>query len=94
LQDIIAILGMEELSEEDKLSVSRARRVQRFLSQPFHVAEQFRLKGVLVDIKDTIKGFNMIIDGELDHTESAFNLKGTIEEAIEAGEKCWQKPKK
>ena len=89
LQDIIAILGMEELSEEDKLSVSRARRVQRFLSQPFHVAEQFTgLKGVLVDIKDTIKGFNMIIDGELDHLpESAFNLKGTIEEAIEAGEK-------
>jgi F-type H+-transporting ATPase subunit beta len=62
------ILGMEELSEEDKLAVSRARRVQRFLSQPFHVAEQFTgLKGVLVDIKDTIKGFNMIIDGELDH---------------------------
>ena len=88
LQDIIAILGMEELSEEDKLAVSRARRVQRFLSQPFHVAEQFTgLKGVLVDIKDTIKGFNMIMDGELDHLpESAFNLKGTIEEAIEAGE--------
>ncbi|WP_348798134.1 F0F1 ATP synthase subunit beta [Flavobacterium adhaerens] len=89
LQDIIAILGMEELSEDDKLAVARARRVQRFLSQPFHVAEQFTgLKGVLVDIKDTIKGFNMIIDGELDHLpESAFNLKGTIEEAIEAGEK-------
>jgi len=89
LQDIIAILGMEELSEEDKLSVYRARKVQRFLSQPFHVAEQFTgLKGVLVDIKDTIKGFNMIIDGELDHLpESAFNLKGTIEEAIEAGQK-------
>jgi F-type H+-transporting ATPase subunit beta len=89
LQDIIAILRMEELSEEDKLSVSRARRVQRFLSQPFHVAEQFTgLKGVLVDIKDTIKGFNMIIDGELDHLpEAAFNLKGTIEDAIEAGEK-------
>ena len=89
LQDIIAILGMEELSEEDKLVVYRARKVQRFLSQPFHVAEQFTgLKGVLVDIKDTIKGFNMIIDGELDHLpESAFNLKGTIEEAIEAGEK-------
>jgi F-type H+-transporting ATPase subunit beta len=89
VQDIIAILGMEELSEEDKLSVSRARRVQRFLSQPFHVAEQFTgLKGVLVDIKDTIKGFNMIIDGELDHLpEAAFNLKGTIEDAIEAGEK-------
>jgi F-type H+-transporting ATPase subunit beta len=89
LQDIIAILGMEELSEEDKLAVSRARRVQRFLSQPFHVAEQFTgIPGVLVDIKETIKGFNMIMDGELDHLpEAAFNLKGTIEEAIEAGEK-------
>ena len=89
LQDIIAILGMEELSEEDKLAVSRARRVQRFLSQPFHVAEQFTgIPGVLVDIKDTIKGFNMIMDGELDHLpEAAFNLKGTIEDAIEAGEK-------
>jgi len=89
LQDIIAILGMDELSEEDKLAVSRARRVQRFLSQPFHVAEQFTgIPGVLVDIKDTIKGFNMIMDGELDHLpEAAFNLKGTIEEAIEAGEK-------
>lgn len=89
LQDIIAILGMEELSEEDKLVVYRARKVQRFLSQPFHVAEQFTgLKGAYVDIKDTIKGFNMIIDGELDHLpEAAFNLKGTIEEAIEAGQK-------
>jgi F-type H+-transporting ATPase subunit beta len=89
LQDIIAILGMEELSEEDKLAVGRARRVQRFLSQPFHVAEQFTgLKGVLVDIKETIKGFNMIMDGELDRLpEAAFNLKGTIEEAIEAGDK-------
>ncbi|MBR9831912.1 F0F1 ATP synthase subunit beta [Acidiluteibacter ferrifornacis] len=89
LQDIIAILGMDELSEEDKLVVSRARRVQRFLSQPFHVAEQFTgLKGVLVDINDTIKGFNMILDGKVDqYPESAFNLKGTIEEAIEAGEK-------
>ena len=89
LQDIIAILGMEELSEEDKLAVARARRVQRFLSQPFHVAEQFTgIPGVLVDIKDTIKGFNMITDGEHDHLpEVAFNLKGTIEEAIEAGEK-------
>ena len=89
LQDIIAILGMEELSEEDKSAVYRARKVQRFLSQPFHVAEQFTgLKGVLVDIKDTIKGFNMIIDGELDHLpEAAFNLKGTIEEAIEAGQR-------
>lgn len=89
LQDIIAILGMEELSEEDKLVVHRARRVQRFLSQPFHVAEAFTgLKGVLVDIKDTIKGFNMILDGELDqYPEAAFNLKGSIEEVIEAGEK-------
>jgi len=89
LQDIIAILGMDELSEEDKLIVSRARRVQRFLSQPFHVAEQFTgLKGVLVDIKDTIKGFNMIMDGEVDmYPEAAFNLVGTIEDAIEKGKK-------
>jgi F-type H+-transporting ATPase subunit beta len=89
LQDIIAILGMDELSEEDKLVVSRARRVQRFLSQPFHVAEQFTgLKGVLVDIKDTIKGFNMIMDGEVDmYPEAAFNLVGTIEDAIEKGKK-------
>ena len=89
LQDIIAILGMDELSEEDKLVVHRARRVQRFLSQPFHVAEQFTgLKGVLVPIEETIKGFNMIMDGEVDeYPEAAFNLKGTIEEAIEAGKK-------
>lgn len=89
LQDIIAILGMDELSEEDKLVVQRARRVQRFLSQPFHVAEQFTgLKGVLVDIKDTIKGFNMIMDGELDqYPEAAFNLVGSIEDAIEKGKK-------
>lgn len=89
LQDIIAILGMDELSEEDKQIVHRARRVQRFLSQPFHVAEQFTgIPGVLVDIQDTIKGFNMILDGELDqYPEAAFNLKGTIDEVIEAGEK-------
>lgn len=89
LQDIIAILGMEELSEEDKLVVYRARRAQRFLSQPFHVAEQFTgIPGVLVDIKDTIKGFNMILDGELDkYPEAAFNLRGSIQEAIDAGEK-------
>jgi F-type H+-transporting ATPase subunit beta len=89
LQDIIAILGMDELSEEDKLVVHRARRVQRFLSQPFHVAEQFTgLKGVLVDIEDTIKGFNMIMDGKVDrYPEAAFNLVGTIEEAIAKGEK-------
>ncbi|MCB9194836.1 MAG: F0F1 ATP synthase subunit beta [Flavobacteriales bacterium] len=89
LQDIIAILGMDELSEEDKLVVHRARRVQRFLSQPFHVAEQFTgLAGVLVSIEETIKGFNMILDGAVDkYPESAFNLKGTIDQAIEAGEK-------
>ncbi|MBI1286689.1 MAG: F0F1 ATP synthase subunit beta [Flavobacteriales bacterium] len=89
LQDIIAILGMDELSEEDKLVVHRARRVQRFLSQPFHVAEQFTgLKGVFVSIEDTIKGFNMIMDGEVDeYPEAAFNLVGTIEEAIEKGKK-------
>ena len=89
LQDIIAILGMDELSEEDKLVVSRARKIQRFLSQPFHVAEVFTgSPGKFVELEDTIKGFNMIMDGELDHLpEAAFNLKGTIEEAIEAGEK-------
>ena len=89
LQDIIAILGMDELSDEDKLIVTRARRVQRFLSQPFHVAEQFTgLKGVLVDIKDTIRGFNEIMDGHHDDLpESAFNLVGTIEDARTKGEK-------
>ncbi|MFY0601135.1 MAG: F0F1 ATP synthase subunit beta [Cyclobacteriaceae bacterium] len=89
LQDIIAILGMDELSDEDKLVVHRARRVQRFLSQPFHVAEQFTgLSGVLVDIKDTIKGFNEIMDGKHDELpEAAFNLVGTIEDAIEKGQK-------
>ena len=89
LQDIIAILGLDELSEEDKLVVSRARRVQRFLSQPFFVAEQFTgLKGVLVDINDTIKGFNAIIDGEYDYLpEAAFNLVGTVEDAVAKGEK-------
>jgi F-type H+-transporting ATPase subunit beta len=89
LQDIIAILGMEELSEEDKMAVHRARRIQRFLSQPFHVAEQFTgIPGVFVDIAETIKGFNMILNGELDqYPEAAFNLKGSIEEVIEAGDK-------
>ena len=86
LQDIIAILGIDELSEEDKTAVDRARKVQRFLSQPFHVAEQFtNIPGVLVDIKDTIKGFNMIMDGELDHvSEIYFSLKGTIEDVLDA----------
>ena len=85
LQDIIAILGMDELSDEDKLTVYRARKVQRFLSQPFSVAEQFTgLKGVMVDIEDTIKGFNMILDGECDDIpEQAFLNVGTIEDAIE-----------
>jgi F-type H+-transporting ATPase subunit beta len=89
LQDIIAILGMDELSEDDKLTVSRARRVQRFLSQPFHVAEQFTgLKGVLVPIEETIKGFNMIMDGKVDqYPEASFNLVGSIEDAIAKGEK-------
>lgn len=93
LQDIIAILGMDELSEDDKLVVHRARRVQRFLSQPFHVAEQFTgLKGSLVTIEDTIKGFNMIIDGEVDiYPEAAFNLVGSIDEAIEKGKKMLAK---
>jgi F-type H+-transporting ATPase subunit beta len=95
LQDIINILGMEELSEQDKLTVSRARRVQRFLSQPFHVAEQFTgLKGKLISIEDTIKGFNMIMDGEVDqYPEAAFHLVGTIEEAIEKGEKLLKETK-
>jgi len=89
LQDIIAILGMDELSEEDKLVVHRARRVQRFLSQPFFVATQFTgLAGKFVSIEDTIKGFNMILEGKVDeYPEAAFNLVGTIEEAIEKGKK-------
>ena len=89
LQDIIAILGRDELSEEDKIVVYRARRVQRFLSQPFFVASQFTgLEGKLVSIEDTIKGFRMIMNGEVDqYPEAAFNLVGTIEEAIAKGEK-------
>ena len=89
LQDIIAILGMDELSEEDKQVVHRARRVARFLSQPFHVAEQFTgIPGVFVNIEDSIKGFNMIMDGEVDeYPEAAFNLVGNIDEAIEKGKK-------
>ena len=89
LQDIINILGMDELSDEDKLTVNRARRIQRFLSQPFQVAEQFTgVPGVMVSIEDTIKGFNMSMDGAVDHLpEQAFLNVGTIEEAIEKGEK-------
>ena len=96
LQDIIAILGMEELSEADKLVVHRARRVQRFLSQPFHVAEQFTgLKGVLVPIDETIKGFNMIMDGKVDqYPEAAFNLVGNIEAAIAKGEQLLKESSK
>ena len=89
LQDIISILGIEELSAEDKLTVNRARRVQRFMSQPFTVAEQYTgIKGVMVDIKDTIKGFKMILDGECDELpEQAFMNVGTIEQAMEKGKK-------
>ena len=85
LQDIIAILGMEELSEEDKLTVARARKVQRFLSQPFHVAENFTgIPGKYVPLKDTIKGFQAIINGEMDqYPEAAFFNVGTIEEVVQ-----------
>jgi F-type H+/Na+-transporting ATPase subunit beta len=95
LQDIIAILGMDELSEEDKQVVHRARRVARFLSQPFHVAEQFTgTPGVFVNIEDAIKGFNMIMDGEVDqYPEAAFNMVGTIEEAIQKGERLMAETK-
>jgi F-type H+-transporting ATPase subunit beta len=89
LQDIIAILGMDELSEEDKLTVARARKVERFLSQPFFVAEVFTgAPGKFVDIKDTIKGFNDLVDGKYDYLpEAAFYMVGTIEEAVEKGRK-------
>ena len=89
LQDIIAILGIDELSEEDKLTVARARKIQRFLSQPFHVAEQFTgIPGALVKIEDTIRGFREIVDGKHDSIpEQAFYMKGTIEEVVEAAKK-------
>ena len=89
LQDIIAILGMDELSEEDKLTVARARKIQRFLSQPFHVAEVFTgSPGVLVSLEDTIKGFRRIVAGEYDHIpESSFYMVGTIDEALEKAKK-------
>ncbi len=95
LQDIIAILGMDELSEDDKMTVARARKVQRFLSQPFHVAEAFTgLKGVLVPIEETIRGFNMIMDGEVDgYPEAAFNLVGSIDDAIAKGKKLIEQAK-
>jgi F-type H+-transporting ATPase subunit beta len=88
LRDIIAILGMDELSEEDKLAVTRARKIQRFLSQPFTVAQVFTgTPGKYVSLKDTIKGFQGIVDGEYDHLpEQAFYMVGTIEEAVEKAE--------
>jgi len=88
LQDIIAILGMDELSEEDKVTVARARKIERFLSQPFHVAEVFTGRpGVFVELSDTIKSFKGLCDGEYDHLpESAFYMVGTIEEAISKAE--------
>ncbi|MFA7389965.1 MAG: F0F1 ATP synthase subunit beta, partial [Proteiniphilum sp.] len=87
LQDIISILGMDELSDEDRLTVNRARKVQRFLSQPFFMAEQYTGQpGVMVSIADTIRGFRMIMEGEMDpYPETAFMSVGTIEEAIEKG---------
>ncbi|MGQ9834643.1 MAG: F0F1 ATP synthase subunit beta [Thermoanaerobaculaceae bacterium] len=89
LQDIIAILGIDELSEEDKLTVARARKIQRFLSQPFHVAEQFTgLKGKYVPVQETVRGFRMIVEGELDEIpEQAFYMKGTIDEVLEHAER-------
>jgi F-type H+-transporting ATPase subunit beta len=89
LQDIIAILGMDELSEEDKLTVARARKIQRFLAQPFHVAEVFTgSPGVFVQIADTIKGFKGIVAGDYDHLpEQAFYMVGTIDQAVEKGKK-------
>ena len=95
LQDIISILGMEELSDEDRQIVNRARRVQRFLSQPFTVAEQFTgVPGVMVSIEDTIRGFNMIMDGETDDIpEQACLNVGTIEDVIEKGKRLAQQAK-
>ena len=89
LQDIIAIMGMDELSEEDKLTVSRARKIQRFLSQPFSVAEQFTgMEGRYVPIKETVRGFREILEGRYDHLpESAFLFVGTIEEAVEKAQR-------
>jgi F-type H+-transporting ATPase subunit beta len=85
LQDIIAILGMDELSEEDKVLVARARRIQRFLSQPFHVAEQFTgMPGKYVKLEETIRSFREVAEGKWDHLpEQAFYMVGTIEEAAE-----------
>jgi F-type H+-transporting ATPase subunit beta len=89
LQDIIAILGMDELSEEDKLTVSRARKIQRFLSQPFHVAEVFTgIPGKFVQVEDTVRSFKAVVNGEYDHLpEAAFYMVGGIEEAVAKAEK-------
>jgi F-type H+-transporting ATPase subunit beta len=89
LQDIIAILGIDELSEDDKLTVARARKIQKFLSQPFHVAEQFTgLQGRYVKIADTVKGFREIIEGKHDDVpEQAFYMMGPIEEVLERNQK-------
>ncbi len=89
LQDIIAILGMDELSEEDKLAVARARKIERFLSQPFFVAEVFTgSPGVFVDLAETIKGFKGLCDGDYDHLpEAAFYMVGTIEDAVKKAER-------
>jgi F-type H+-transporting ATPase subunit beta len=89
LQDIIAILGMDELSEDDKLTVARARKIQRFLSQPFHVAEAFTgTPGVYIELKDTIRGFKEVVDGKHDDIpEQAFYMVGTIEQALEKAKK-------
>ena len=95
LQDIIAILGVDELSDEDKLVVNRARRAQRFLSQPFHVAEQFTgVPGVMVPLEETIRGFKMILNGEMDeYPEQAFMNVGTIDEVIVKGKKMMEQAK-
>ena len=92
LQDIIAILGMDELSEEDKLTVARARKLQRFLSQPFHVAEVFTgIPGKFVPVEDTVRSFKAVVDGEYDHLpEAAFYMVGGIEEAVAKAEKLAQ----
>ncbi|MBU2048831.1 MAG: F0F1 ATP synthase subunit beta, partial [Gammaproteobacteria bacterium] len=93
LKDIIAILGMDELSEEDKQAVTRARKIERFFSQPFHVAEVFTgSPGKYVSLKDTIRGFKAIVDGEYDHLpEQAFYMVGSIEEAVEKAKKMAEK---
>jgi F-type H+-transporting ATPase subunit beta len=92
LQDIIAILGMDELSEEDKLTVARARKIQRFLSQPFHVAEVFtNIPGKFVQVEDTVRSFKAVVEGEYDHLpEAAFYMVGGIDEAVEKAKKLAQ----